>query len=625
MKELKWKKFKVLDDGFVCLVDVMGDDYSVVQAARVSYGEGTKKVSSDRNLIRYLMRHMHCYDCNTEVLTDSGFKRWPDVIDGDKLGIWDPNLESLCYESPEYLTCDQYEGPMYRVDHGGVSLLVTPEHSMWVKRKSWSSNESQTIWDDNYELVSAERLNHRSMVRYSKIAPLKDGKLFSGEFLPPNDSPQDLLRFIGFFIGDGNAGKTSANLVTFHLKKARKINYLKELCLLLGWLWKRGSDNNYYVYADGLGHQFRRLFYKDKQKWIPDFLCHLNQKDALALLDGFRNSDGSTKRSTWEYTTSVYHVAERVQWIALHAGEAAHIGTRCSGMYSVMFLSRMREPVINQGKRNTTWENYQGKVYCAKTRTGILVIRREGKIVLSGNTTPFEMAELKFLVRVPMDTWRQWIRHRTASTNEYSTRYSIAIDAAQRTPAGEWRFQGKGNRQGSEGNLDVKLGDDFTRQEASLQDQQRAHYERMLEAGVAREQARKDLPLSTYTEAYWKIDLKNLLGFLFLRMDDHAQKEIRDYATTIGEQIVKPLFPIVWEAFQDYRVNAMQLTALDVGVIQRLIAYRHFATALREELYSEDEFIACQDPTWKGLKRSRERDECRLKLQRLEMMASPSI
>ena len=82
---------------------------------------------------------------------------------------------------------------------------------------------------------------------------------------------------------------------------------------------------------------------------------------------------------------------------------------------------------------------------------------------------------------------------------------------------------------------------------------------------MAREQARKDLPLSTYTEAYWKVDLHNLLHFLALRMDSHAQLEIRQYAAAIGEQIMRPLFPLVWEAFVDYRLEAMFLSRLDAS------------------------------------------------------------
>jgi thymidylate synthase (FAD) len=234
------------------------------------------------------------------------------------------------------------------------------------------------------------------------------------------------------------------------------------------------------------------------------------------------------------------------------------------------------------------------------------------------HTTPLEMVELKFLCRVPMDTWRQWIRHRTANVNEYSTRYSLAIDAAQHTPAGEWRTQATGNRQGSGDPLPPDVGAELTRTEAELLAKTREVYEKRIELGVAREQARKDLPLSTYTEAYWKIDLHNLLHFLALRMDEHAQLEVRHYATAMGEQIVKPLFPLVWEAFVDYRREAMFLSRLDVELIARLTA--RLAEAGRATA-TDDDFMAVQDPTWAGMQRNRERDECRAKLVRLGLMA----
>jgi len=235
------------------------------------------------------------------------------------------------------------------------------------------------------------------------------------------------------------------------------------------------------------------------------------------------------------------------------------------------------------------------------------------------HTTPFEMAEIKFLVRVPMDCWRQWVRHRTANINEYSTRYSLAIDAAQTTDPAEWRTQAESNRQGSGDTLRVELGQELTHEETELQAKTRDVYQSRIARGVAREQARKDLPLATYTEAYWKIDLHNLLHFLALRMDSHAQLEIRQYATTLGEQIVAPLFPIVWEAFLDYRMRSMFLTRLDAGVIQRLTA--NAAAAGHVPPFSAAEFLAAQDPTWVSLNRSRERDECHAKLQRLGLIA----
>jgi thymidylate synthase (FAD) len=180
------------------------------------------------------------------------------------------------------------------------------------------------------------------------------------------------------------------------------------------------------------------------------------------------------------------------------------------------------------------------------------------------------MCEIKLHVRVPMDVWRQWIRHRTASVNEYSTRYSEAIDAAQRTPPNAWRMQSTGNRQGSGGFLAEDVGGQLTAAEADLQERARRVYDARLAAGVAREQARKDLPLSTFTEAYWKIDLHNLLHFLDLRMDAHAQQEIRAYATVIGERIVAAWVPLAWEAFLDYRHRALRLSRLEVEVASAL-------------------------------------------------------
>lgn len=229
------------------------------------------------------------------------------------------------------------------------------------------------------------------------------------------------------------------------------------------------------------------------------------------------------------------------------------------------------------------------------------------------HTTPFEMAEVKLLVRVPMDCWRQWIRHRMASINETSTRYSVAIDAAQTTSADAWRVQATNNRQGSDGFVDLSVGAALSAEEEELQKHARRVYEHRLDLGVAREQARKDLPLATYTEAYWKVDLHNLLHFLHLRMDPHAQWEIRQYAKIIGEQIVRPLFPLVWEAFADYRLEAVQLSRLDREVIGRLAAAGRMPA-------SEADFLAAGDPTWTDLARCRERDECRDKLTQLGLL-----
>lgn len=227
------------------------------------------------------------------------------------------------------------------------------------------------------------------------------------------------------------------------------------------------------------------------------------------------------------------------------------------------------------------------------------------------HTTPFEMCEIKLHVRVPMDCWRQWIRHRTANVNEYSTRYSIAIDAVYKIKPDEWRFQSSENRQGSEGSIDDNLGIRLSGRETEIHAACREVYDERIKAGVARELARKDLPLSTYTEAYWKIDLHNLLHFLELRMEKHAQFEIRQYANAIGREIISKWVPLTWEAFQDYRLNAITLSGTEAHFLTLLHSGKH------EELLGE-----MQDNGWlkkqeDSLKLSREAEEFASKLEKL--------
>ena len=227
------------------------------------------------------------------------------------------------------------------------------------------------------------------------------------------------------------------------------------------------------------------------------------------------------------------------------------------------------------------------------------------------HTTPFEMCELKLHVRVPMDCWRQWIRHRTASVNEYSTRYSVAVDACRTTQPDEWRSQSDVNKQGSGAAISAELGAKLSQAEAEFHAASKGLYAHRLECGVAREQARKDLPLSTYTEAYWKIDLHNLLHFLSLRMDAHAQYEIREYAQTIGREIVSKWVPYTWEAFLEYRVNGLSLSDSETRVLA-LIGQGKQAEA--RQLLHDMQWLQEKQA---AIKESREATEFKGKLQKM--------
>ena len=225
-----------------------------------------------------------------------------------------------------------------------------------------------------------------------------------------------------------------------------------------------------------------------------------------------------------------------------------------------------------------------------------------------GHTTPFEMVELKFMVRVPMDCWRQWIRHRTASVNEYSTRYTEAIDSQQTTPPQEWRLQATDNKQGSSGFLNAEgkgqpgssswdevNGNELTSDELDFHNHAKSIYKKRLGVGIAKEQARKDLPLSTYTEACWKCDLHNIFNFLRLRMDSHAQYEIRMYANAMAE-IVKQIVPVAWEAFEDYVLHAKKFSRMEMEMIRQMYTGDKKFNTFKGELYQP---ASMSDREWK--------------------------
>ena len=198
------------------------------------------------------------------------------------------------------------------------------------------------------------------------------------------------------------------------------------------------------------------------------------------------------------------------------------------------------------------------------------------------HSTPFEMCEIKYHVKLPIFIARQWIRHRTANVNEYSARYSI-LDKEFYLPAPEnLATQSQNNRQGRGDVLEGEQAKQVLEILKKDAEQTYNNYELMLnerydesiidknQTGLARELARMNLTLNTYTQWYWKTDLLNLMNFLRLRADDHAQYEIRAYADTMLDML-KKWVPITYEAFMDYRVGGTEVSAKGKAVLQKLI------------------------------------------------------
>ena len=216
-----------------------------------------------------------------------------------------------------------------------------------------------------------------------------------------------------------------------------------------------------------------------------------------------------------------------------------------------------------------------------KTREDRALIRY---LMRHRHNSPFEMCELKLHVKLPLFVARQWVRHRTASLNEYSARYSEMHEefyVPNEPNDGKALFaeaclgkQSQENRQGRSEDATLAKQDKRSSLTARLEDRARkafAFYRDLLDKGVSRELARITLPLSTYTEFYWKVNLHNMFHFLELRLDAHAQEEIRLYAETIFENIVRPLFPQASEAFTDYRLESLDLSRDEVALLRGLV------------------------------------------------------
>ena len=192
-------------------------------------------------------------------------------------------------------------------------------------------------------------------------------------------------------------------------------------------------------------------------------------------------------------------------------------------------------------------------------------------LMRNNHTSPFEMVELKFNCKMPIFVARQWVRHRSASINEISGRYSEMKDEFYIPESKEVNYQSKDNKQGrSDETFSVeeikRILTNFMRE----QQEDYKNYNKRVEQGMAKELARINLPLSLYTEWYWKIDLHNLFHFLELRMDKHAQFEIRKYANTIFD-ITKKVAPISCEAFEDYRLNSVRFSKQEISVIKEFL------------------------------------------------------
>lgn len=662
LDEILGRSFPVLDDGFVRVVDYMGNDGSIVQAARVSYGDGTKQTSEDRGLIRYLLRHRHTTPfemCSLKLHVRVPMDAWRQWI----------RHRTACLAEGTELYFDLPGG----IERCGNQLYKLKIEDIWQRFQPTSNTQRPDkqrypfFKRDRVQSMKLRQVDEDNMkIQHTRIVDVfKNGKkpvfrvsLADGKTIEATSDHK-------FLFSDG--WSTFGKAVDLHINSGRAT-------------WRNGD---HYIYVNGsmvacpamyedkewLDHQYniRNLKIQD----IADMCgCSYHTIRKWLSLHGIQHEKGGRSKPAWNKGRA-YKLGSR----AISPESLAKIRAARSGPASNFWKGGASTDRENIGRWTTQrahmiHERNNWTCQLCHERSSILHChhivpvwadseraRDESNLTtlceschLQVNGSELEYVEClggppvsKEWKKQPRVAWNKLTKARLCrvekieylgeketydvevegphhnfiangvvthnSVNEYSTRYSVAIQEAQKTAPEQWRFQAVDNKQGSDGFATGDLGQQLSAEESELHTTVRKIYDARLEQGIAREQARKDLPLCTYTEAYWKMDLHNLLHFLALRMDSHAQKEIRDYATVIGEQIVAKWVPLTWEAFLDYRFHATGLSRIESELLAAIGAGDRDA-ALR--IATEAGWLVAGKDGWK---KHRERDEFSEKLR----------
>lgn len=374
--------------------------WSTARCARLSYltHEGERNIKNDFATYDKLVQGSGfghwCYDKETEVLTDNGWMSWPDAYDHKnasnlKIATVSKETSEIHFEKPSSWHSSHYRGEMYCLKGNALDLLVTPEHNMLVAHRKNSSGE----WSD-YRFVSANEVCGKP-VRY-----LKSGYLEESSRVPTKNPwglpAKQFAALVAFFIGDGNAEKTSKDAVYFNLRVLRKIEYLKTIFPSA----RRTLSGKWVVEAVDIAHWFRENCYTaGGEKKLPGSYLYATDDEFLGLMEGFKNSDGSKRsgRESWHYdTTSTILVGQFQTLLHLNGmssgwrvSEHSKKNSNWKDCYRLEVSSKVAirvEMKRSSKSYSEEWKLYDDVIYCATVSTGCLMVRRNGRICVSGNS-----------------------------------------------------------------------------------------------------------------------------------------------------------------------------------------------------------------------------------------------
>lgn len=387
-----------------------------------------------------LMEMGHCYDSETEVLTSTGFKLWKDVTYDDKLACIDAETGNMVgFEQPTRLTKREIDEKVVEFSHKYASLKVTQGHRLYC----YISNTEE------------KRVNPKFEIR-RPIEIIKDKQLWqtpmrmktcANNKIDIVSNHDTIYKLFGFFIGDGHVRKNivtdKGKTIKFHIKLERKINFLKEICNELGYKFTTYEHNSYGIEMSDYSEKFfRDNFYTiDGDKTFPDEFLNMTANQFNNFIEGLLNSDGhySGRDKNDLYFTTSDNLANKLQALCCINGRPVNITKAKNGCNKLYIMTeRMSKPMFNDSRnKNSKVEivHYQGAVYCATVSTGLLMIRRKGHTLISGNCSPLEHASFTFAVEgVSRITEQQLTRHRIASYSIQSGRYVTRNNATYSKP-----------------------------------------------------------------------------------------------------------------------------------------------------------------------------------------------
>lgn len=521
----------------------------VALAARMCYSKAmdvdTLESELDSAQIKRLIYQLKdsghaCYDDQTEVLTSTGFKFWKDITEEDKLAIINPQTAAFQgFEKPTQLHVYPVQDQnMLLLENDKYNFCVTDNHTLYM---SLSYSQKQRA----YPLFKLQKAN--DIIRYctQKRGPLKPAWQFPMRMLRcacnRNETITDRdceYKLYGFFIGDGHC--TSGNTLSFHLRKPRKITYLRQICQECGYILDTLANDRYVVRSKNIANDYRSMFYdSDGNKTFPDSFYHMSYIQFQNFFDGLNNSDGFVDRTEYDTTSSVLRdkllVLFCINGLAATSktGFLSQENAMWKDLYRIRYSTKYAMPHINDSRDPDSYiklVKYTGTVYCATVSTGLLLTRRNGKTLVSGNST-WEHVSFTFAIEgISRVVSHELVRHRIGcSYSQRSQRYCAEGECDFIEPNTISKKQ------------DEAPDDIFWASVCNAKDD----YKDLLEEGIPKEDARYVLPNATATRMIVTMNARALLHFFNLRCCNRALKEIRDLANTMLE-LVKDIAPTLF-------------------------------------------------------------------------------